>query len=107
MSSKHTPQQALLSLKRKRFLLAILVLFGVCAFAWVFVSVFATQSKTTIPAQATAAAEPLSPNLDTTSLDALATKPYYSDADLSDFAIYVLVTDPFTRTQTVRPLERR
>ena len=90
---------------RSRYLLIFLVLLAIGGVIWVFISIYNSQNTTTLPPEATTAAEPLDPNLNSVVLDRLITKPIYSEEELGKFPIYIIKTDRFTRTQTVLPLE--
>jgi len=102
---KNSTLQHNVAAHRSRYLLIFLVLLAIGGVIWVFVSIYASQNTTTLPPEATAAATPLDPNLNTAVLDKLETKSIYSEEELANFPIYVIKTDRFTRTQTVVPLE--
>ncbi len=92
---------------RSRYLLIFLVLLAIGGVIWVFISIYDSQNTTTLPPEATLAAEPLDPNLNSVVLDRLITKPIFAEEELGNFPIYVIKTDRFTRTQTVVPLEEK
>lgn len=93
-------------LKHKRQMLTILVLLFICVIGWVVVSLFAAQQKTKIDNKLLKYAQPLTANLDLATLNSLEEKRSFTEAELSNFPIFRVFTDPRTREEKIISIDQ-
>jgi len=79
-------------LQKKQTLLRIFIFTLVTIIVWVGVTLLRTQQETGIRPELNKKAEALNPNVSTETLDQIEQKRAFTDADLSDFPIYSIVT---------------
>jgi hypothetical protein len=77
----------LTSLKRSKDVLYILILALVVALVWIIIGVYHAAVKTSIPANIQKLTTPLSPTLDTETLQGLSSRTLYTDQELQSFPI--------------------
>ena len=92
------------SLRHGQQLLAIVILFLVLTFAWIFLSIFAGQRESTISPALQNAAKPLTPQIDEATLETIENKRSYSDEELDNFTIYKIITVNRGKEQKVVPI---
>lgn len=90
--------------KDKQFL-AILILLFVGLLFWVLVSLITSQTSEKISPELNQLAAPLTPVIDTSTLDLIEEKRVYSPQELSQFTIYKILTTRDGRSQRIVPLE--
>ena len=91
-------------LKRNQQILTILVLLFVSMTFWIITSLFSSQTSSKISPTINKLAMPLTPTLDTTILDTIDLKRSFSEEELSNFPIYVVVRDQSTQTERIVPI---
>ncbi len=79
-------------LQKKQTLLRIFIFTLVTIIVWVGVTLLRTQRETGIRPELNRKAEALNPNVSAETLDQIEQKRAFSDAELSDFPIYSIVT---------------
>ncbi len=87
--------------RTRGFILILLSLLFVCVVFWIITSLFASQKRSDIEAKALKLATPLSPVLDTSKIDGLSSKVFYSPEELRSFPINIIETDQKSRTKRV------
>lgn len=88
----------------KQFLI-VLVLLLVSLMIWTFISIAASQNKTTLSKELVTLAAPLNPSVDREVFATLQGKRFFSEAELTRFTIYRLLTAPDGRSQTAVPID--
>lgn len=81
----------------RNYLLVVLGLFATIVLIWIVISIFASQKEIELPKGAKVAATPLTPNLETSSLEKIAEKKFFTTGELESFSLNILTTDEFTR----------
>lgn len=104
LANKQAATTQLQKIRSSQTALSIFILLLVGVLLWIIVTVFSSNRDSQISAEAQQLATPLNPNLDVSVLDTLDAKTMYSDNQLSDFPIYVIVRDNQTQTEQVVPL---
>ena len=86
-------QEQLKKLKQRKELLVILLFLFVIIIFWIGLGLFSSQQKLGITPEQKKMSQPLTPNIDITTLEKLEQKKKYSDYELQDFPIYMLYQD--------------
>ncbi len=87
--------------RTKGFVLILLSLLFVCVIFWIIISLFSSQKTSKVPETSQKLATPLNPVLDTSKLNRLEEKTYYSPEELQSFPINIIETDAKSRTKRV------
>lgn len=96
--------------KRKKYLIALILLFAI-VIAWIGVSVFSSQQKLGISPEDKKLAQPIKPSLNIQTIEVLEQKRVYSDQELDNFPVLAEVEDEsgnvfLMDVQEARELER-
>ena len=91
--------------RTRNFVLIILSLLFVCVVIWILMTLVSSQNTSQVPDTSKKLAEPLNPVLDTSKLDKLDTKKYYSPEELQSFPINVNKKKKKTRSKRVIQIE--
>lgn len=92
MSQAPTVKSELNKLRHNQQFMAIAILLFASVMVWVAFGLFSSQKSTRVTSQQKQQAQPLTPTLDTTVLDTLEGKTYFSESELESFTIYQLVS---------------
>lgn len=92
-------------LRVSRQFLIVMVLLFVALMVWTFVSIGASQNKTTISKELIELSKPLNPTLDRSVFEDLAQKTFFTPEQIRDFTIYRLLLEADGREQTVVPID--
>lgn len=92
-------------LHRNRVLLVGAILLLVCVIAFVSVQIAVSKTTEQITPQQRRFASALTPSFDTSVLEKLESKRYYTDEELSSFTIYKLFEDSRSSSLLVVPIE--
>lgn len=104
VEAKRSFSKEMNKLRRNQQILTILILLFVCMSFWIIVSLFSSQRSSKISPEINQMAKPLTPTLDSTVLDTLDAKVSYTDEELADFPIFILVRDNQTQEERIVPL---
>jgi hypothetical protein len=80
-------------IRRQKKLLIALILFFVVILTWILVSIFATQARHAVSPELIKLAEPLVPSLNKQLLEDLQGRAYFTDEQLENFSIYVVLSE--------------
>lgn len=81
------------ALQRNYTLMIGLILLFVCIVIWMLISIVQTEDTSNLTTTAKKYTAQLNPNLDQVTLEKVASKTYYSETDLQDFPIFILIED--------------
>mgnify|MGYP006921601114 CR=1 FL=1 len=82
-------QDQLKNLKKRKEILIILLFLFVIVIFWIGLSLFSSQQKLGITPEQKKLSQPLTPNIDVTTLEKIEKKKKYTDYELQNFPIYV------------------
>ena len=94
-------QKTIEHLRQQQQLLALLIFGLIAVVVWIAFSLITSQRQLTTSPELQKIAKPLTPNLDREVLNKLQQKSLYSQGELGNFPIYVVVQDEFSRQEKV------
>lgn len=86
-------EKQLEKIRRQKKLLIALILFFVVILTWILISIFASQTGHVIGPELVKLAKPLVPSIDTKLLDDLQARSFFTEEELEEFSIYVLLSE--------------
>lgn len=92
------------NLRHSQQLLAIAALFLVVTIGWIFLGIFTGQQNSKISPLQKKAAAPLTPQIDEEVLKEIEGKRVYTDAELSNFPIYKVISVNRGKEKTIVPI---
>ncbi|MEX0895891.1 MAG: hypothetical protein WDZ94_03040 [Patescibacteria group bacterium] len=104
VANKRTAISQLEKIRSSQTALSIFILLLVAVLLWIVVTVFSSHRSSQIEPDVKALAAPLNPNIDTTALDMLETKRVFSENELEDFPIFVIIRDDQAQFDQIVPL---
>ncbi len=100
-----TFENQLQKLKRNQKMLIIIILLFVLILIWTFISLFTSQKTEVTSPELVRLAAPLSPSLDTDTLENLQTQRSFTEEELSDFPIFKILVSADGRAESVVPIQ--
>lgn len=101
VANKRSAASQLDKIRGSQTILSIFILLLVAVLLWIVVSIFSSHRTTQISSDTSELAKPLSPNLSTEVLDVLDSKRAFTERELRDFPIYVIMRDSQSQAEQV------